>query len=87
MRPGPVAPTVEDRPERKKHNHGRMYRCKIVPFSGKTEYGEWLDTGKKVQAVVSHLVRTIGTRYYCEMKTITCSGCEADERTRVVSAL
>jgi hypothetical protein len=87
MRPGPVAPDIEDRPEPKKHNHGRMYRCKIVPFAGATEYGEWLGTESEVRAAMSNRVRRLGTRYYCEMKTITCPECNINEGAKVISAL
>ena len=64
-----------------------MYRCKIVPFAGPTEYGEWFDTESQVKAAMRNLVRGLGTRYYCETKMITCPECKVDERPKVISAL
>ena len=82
-RPGPVAPRLEDWRE-PKHNHGRMYRCKIVPFAKPAEYGEWLGTESEVKAA---LVRSLGARYYCEMKMITCAECNVDGDAKVIAAL
>jgi hypothetical protein len=87
MRPGPVALSLEDRPEPKRHNHGRMYRCKIVLPTGLTEYGEWFGTESDVRAAMANLVRSLGARYYCEMKMISCPECNADEGAKVISAL
>jgi hypothetical protein len=64
-----------------------MYRCKIAPFAGPTEYGEWVGTESEVQAGMRDLVRSLGARYYCEMKMITCAECNVDGGAKVISAL
>lgn len=79
--------SVEDRLEPKRHNHGRMYRCKIVPYIGPTRYGEWFQTESEVCSAMKGMIRNIGERYYCEMKTITCPECNADEDAKVISKL
>lgn len=87
MRPGTPADRLNDRPELRQHNHGQMYRCKVVPFTGPTEYGEWFATESEVQAVMRSLVRKLGARYYCETRKTTCPECEADGAAKVISAL
>jgi len=79
--------SVEDRLESKQHDHGQMFRCKIVPFTGPPEYGEWFGTESDVIAAMRSLVRNLGARYYCETKMITCPECDADESAKVISAL
>jgi hypothetical protein len=64
-----------------------MYRRKIVPFAGPPEYGEWFGTEMDVRATMRGFVRNIGKRYYCEMKRITCTECDAEEPAKVISAL
>lgn len=89
MRSQPELP--EPLPDRlgdlKKHRHGQVYRWKIVPFNGPPEYGEWLGTERDVQAALRSKTRTIGGRYYCEAKSITCPECDRDETARVICAL
>ena len=70
-----------------KHNHGRMYRAKIVPFSGPTEFGPWFSTESEVRTDMDTQRRNIGSKYYCETKTISCPECEADDKARVVGML
>ena len=31
------------------HNHGRVYRAKIVSADGRTEYDEWFNTEKELR--------------------------------------
>ena len=31
------------------HDHGRVYRAKIVSADGRTEYGEWFNTEKELR--------------------------------------
>ena len=71
----------------KKHDHGRVYRWKIVPFAGPPEYGEWLGTESDVRAAMRGLARAVGMRYYCETKSITCPECDIDEAPRVIDSL
>ena len=73
--------------ELKKHNHGQMYRAKIVPFTGSPEYGEWFSTESELRLAMRGMVRDIGKRYYCEKKMIACGECEVDERAKVISTL
>lgn len=70
-----------------KHDHGEMYRAKIVPFGGAPEYGEWFGTESDVRSAARELTRRLGTRYYCEVKKIACCECEADEEPRVIAPL
>jgi hypothetical protein len=87
MRPGTPEARPADPQEPKPHNHGRMYRCKMVPFKGATEYGEWFATELEVQTAMRSLVRKLGTRYYCETRKTTCPECEAGEGEKVISVL
>lgn len=87
MHPGPPIYRPADPQEPKQHNHGRTYRCKMVPFVGPTEYGEWFATESEVQMAMRSLVRKLGTRYYCETKKTTCPECEADGDAKVISVL
>lgn len=64
-----------------------MYRCKIVPCIGPTKYGEWFGTESEVCSAMTGMIRKIGERYYCEMKTITCPECGADESAKVIAKL
>ena len=73
--------------EAKKHNHGRLYRAKIVPFRGPPEYGEWFDTEAGLRSAMSLAARLIGNRYYCESKMLTCAECDANEVPRVIATL
>jgi hypothetical protein len=71
----------------KKHSHGYLYRAKIAPFSGPTEYGEWFGSEAALRTAMRETARNIGSRYYCEAMTIGCSECEVDEKPRVIAAL
>ncbi len=73
--------------EQKKHAHGHLYRVKIAPFSGPTEYGEWFSSEAALRSAMKEVARDIGKRYYCEAKTINCSECQADENPKVIAAL
>lgn len=64
-----------------------MYRAKIVPFTGPSEYGEWFDTESELRMAMRGMIRDIGKRYYCEKKTVACGECEVDERAKVISTL
>jgi hypothetical protein len=73
--------------ETKKHNHGRLYRAKIVPFRGPPEYGEWFSTESDLRFAMQNTSRPIGNRYYCESKMLTCAECDVDESPKVIAAL
>lgn len=87
MRPGPPVQSPPDRLEPKQHNHGRSYRCKMVPFAGPNEYGEWFATESEVRNALRNSVRKLGTRYYCETRKTTCPECEAEGDAKVISVL
>jgi len=74
-------------PELRKHDHGQMYRAKIVPFTGPSEYGEWFRTESELRLALRGMVRDIGKRYYCERKMIACGECDVDEPAKVISTL
>jgi hypothetical protein len=80
-------PGVEKDRSEKRHNHGRMFRCKIVPFNGPAQYGEWLGSELEVSLSRRSLGRKIGERYYCEAKTLTCPECHTEESPKVISAI
>ena len=71
----------------KKHSHGYLYRAKIAPFRGPTEYGEWFGSEADLRTAMRETARNIGSKYYCEAKTISCAECEVDEKPRVIAAL
>ncbi len=73
--------------ESKKHAHGSLYRAKIAPFKGPTEYGEWFGTEAALRTSMQETTRTLGSRYYCEAKTIGCAECEVDEKPKVIASL
>ncbi len=73
--------------EQKKHAHGHVYRAKIAPFSGPTEYGEWFGSEAALRSAMSGVARDIGKRYYCEAKMMPCAECEVDEKPKVIAAL
>jgi hypothetical protein len=70
-----------------KHDHGQMYRCKIVPVAGPTEYGEWFGTESDVRDALKRIGRDLGKRYYCETKAMTCPQCDASEKAHVICSL
>ena len=71
------------------HNHGRVYRAKIVSTDGRTEYGEWFNTEKELRDAIKGVTRAIGKRYYCEAKMVNCTqpGCDVDPTPRVITIL
>ena len=71
------------------HNHGRVYRAKIVSTDGRTEYGEWFNTEKELRDAIKGITRAIGKRYYCEAKMVNCTqpGCDVDPTPRVITTL
>jgi hypothetical protein len=71
------------------HNHGRVYRAKIVSTDGRTEYGEWFNSEKELRDAIKGVTRAIGKRYYCEAKMVNCtqSGCDVDPTPRVITTL
>jgi len=71
------------------HNHGRVYRAKIVSADGRTEYGEWFNTEKELRGEMQWVTRAIGKRYYCESKMVNCTqpGCDVDPTPRVITTL
>lgn len=71
----------------KKHAHGQLYRVKIAPFSGPTEYGEWFGSEAMLRSAMLGVARDIGKKYYCEAMTIHCSECEVDEKPKVIAVL
>jgi hypothetical protein len=73
--------------ELKKHAHGYLYRAKIAPFRGPTEYGEWFSSEAALRSAMKETARDIGKKYYCEAKTISCAECEVDENPKVIAAL
>jgi len=89
MRPtsSPKLRDEQDRLEAMRHNHGRMYRCKIVPSSGPPQFGEWFASESDLNESRRSLGRKLGERYYCETKKITCAECEVDEPPKVISVL
>jgi hypothetical protein len=73
--------------ELKKHAHGNVYRAKIAPFSGPTEYGEWFPSEAALRSAMKQVARDIGKKYYCETKAMACAECEVDEKPKVIAAL
>jgi hypothetical protein len=71
------------------HNHGRVYRAKIVSADGRTEHGEWFNTEKELRDTMQGVARAIGKRYYCEAKVVNCTqpGCDIDPTPRVITTL
>jgi hypothetical protein len=71
------------------HNHGRVYRAKIVSADGRTEYGEWFNIEKELRDAMKGVTRAIGKRYYCEAKMVNCMqpGCDVDPNPRVIATL
>ena len=78
---------TEDHVEPTKHNHGHLFRAKIVPFTGAPVYGEWFHSESALRSAMRTVVRGIGKRYYCETKVITCVECEKEEDPRVIATL
>lgn len=64
-----------------------MFRAKMVPFTGPSEYGEWFSTESELRLAMRGMVRNLGTRYYCEKKMIACGECEVDESAKVICTL
>ena len=64
-----------------------MFRAKIVPYAGATEYGEWFASELEVRLAMEKLPRALGSRYYCEMQMIACAQCSVDEDAKVIASL
>jgi hypothetical protein len=71
------------------HNHGHVYRAKIVSSNGQPEYSEWFNTEKELRAAMQGVTRAMGKRYYCEAKMVNCTqpGCDVDQMPRVIASL
>lgn len=71
------------------HNHGRVYRAKIVSDDGDTEFSDWFDTEEELGSAMQMTKRQVGKRYYCESKLVGCLDpqCDVDETIRVISSL
>ena len=71
------------------HNHGQIFRAKIVSSDGRTEYGEWFYTEKELRKSMHGVTRALGKRYYCEAKRVPCTerSCNVDPTPRVIDAL
>jgi hypothetical protein len=80
-------PIVSEVAKPKKHAHGRLYRVKIAPFSGPVEYGEWFGSEALLRSAMGAVARNIGSRYYCEVRTMDCAECEVDPTPKVIAAL
>jgi hypothetical protein len=67
------------------HNHGQIYRAKIVSIDGRTEYGGWFNTEKELRDAMQGVTRAIGKRYYCEAKMLNCTQpqCDVDTTTYI----
>ena len=70
-----------------KHDHGRLYRAKIVPFQGPPEFGEWFGNESDLISAMKQTTRRIGNSYYCESKMITCPECDVGEDPKVIATL
>jgi hypothetical protein len=70
-----------------KHNHGQLYRAKIVPYAGQPRYGEWFGTESDLRTSMREQARPLGTKYYCETKMIGCAECQVDEHAKVICTL
>lgn len=77
----------EARLEARNHNHGSLYRAKIVPFHGPPEYGEWFSSESDLRSAMKERPRLLGRRYYCESKIITCAECDVNEGPKVIATL
>jgi hypothetical protein len=71
------------------HDHGHIYRAKIVSTDGRTEYSDWFNTEKELRDAMQKVNRALGKRYYCEAKCVQCTepGCDVDPTPRVIAAL
>jgi hypothetical protein len=70
------------------HNHGRVYRAKIVKAQTDEPSTTSGSTPKKSDAMQG-VTRAIGKRYYCEAKMVNCTqpGCDVDPTPRVITTL
>ena len=71
------------------HNHGQIYRAKIVSIDGRTEYGDWFDSEKELRDSMQGVTRALAKRYYCEAKRVRCTerSCDVDPTPRVTASL
>jgi hypothetical protein len=81
--------TVENQVTSQKHNHGRVYRAKIVAQGGTIEYGEWFNTEVDLRASMGPIARHLGKRYYCEASMVPCAHaeCNVDQTPKVIAVL
>ena len=81
--------TVKDQMNPQKHNHGRVYRAKIVNMNGGTEYGEWFNTEGDLISSMSGIARHLGKKYYCEASMVPCAQveCNVDQTPKVIAVL
>jgi hypothetical protein len=70
------------------HNHGQIYRAKIVSIDGRTEYGEWFESAPPRDSMQG-VTRALGKRYCCEAKRVRCTerSCDVDPTPRVIASL
>jgi hypothetical protein len=80
---------VESAVEQPMHNHGQIYRAKIVSIDGRTEYGDWFDSEKELRDSMQGVTRALAKRYYCEAKRVRCTerSCDVDPTPRVTASL
>jgi hypothetical protein len=81
---------VANRMNPQKHNHGRVFRAKIVTInSGGTEYGEWFNTEVDLRSSMDSIGRHLGKRYYCEASMVPCAQaeCNVDQTPKVIAVL
>jgi hypothetical protein len=71
------------------HNHGYVYRAKIVGSDGQAEYSDWFNTEQALRDSMRGVTRNIGKKYYCEAKMLPCTQaeCDADQKPRVIASL
>ena len=55
------------------HDHGHIYRAKIVSTDGRTEYSDWFNTEKELRDAMQRVNRVLGKRYCCEAKRVQCT--------------
>jgi hypothetical protein len=80
---------VENEVNPQKHNHGRVFRAKIVMMDGATEYGEWFNTEVDLRTSMGPIARHLGKKYYCEASMVPCAHaeCNVDQTPKVIAVL
>ena len=71
----------------KHHDHGQMFRAKMVAPGGTPEYGEWFGTEADLRLSLQGKLRDLGKRYYCETILIVCPECNSDAPAKVIATL